>query len=286
MKRLLSDRGDAVMVTAVILLSLAVSVGGRLLISYGEAQGKEMDMEHISDVEDSLLNMRGSMYTLLDAKDSRTTVVNRLTLGTFGNPYLAVARSSGSLEVRPDRDRFFCSLYAGPTGSEILLDTVTGSIKYDSELFYFEDQDYYFEGGAIIIDESGYRTMSSFPSVELRETPTGWGIALSFYGLGSEPFSVSGIESISAEVSLQSYTSRTLTLSEATDSIMLRINSFSEQSWKAYFDSFLGGKGLVNGVHYSFTDPVDWEDTTQFLEVRIDTMQYISYDMGVMGVNI
>jgi hypothetical protein len=272
------------MVTAVILLTLAVSVGGRLLISYGEAEGKEMDMEHVSDVEDSMLNMRGSMYTLLGAHDTRTTIVNRVSLGTFGNPYLAVARSSGTMVVDQSQDEFSITVLMGPSGSETMLDTVSGSMVYVGDLYYFEDHDYHFEGGAIIVDEGGFREMSSWPSIELVETPSGHGIYLSFYGFGSNRLSISGIESIIMEVQLESFTARSIQLTG--QSVTIRVNSFAEEVWKGYFEDLMSQGGMVNGIDYMISDPTDWTDVDDYLQIEIRNLQFLDLDMGVMGVSL
>jgi len=254
------------------------------LISYGEAEGKESDMEHVSDVEDSLMNVRGSMYTLLDSSDTRTSIVNMVTLGTFGNPYLAVARSSGTLEVEPSQDRFFAMVMVGPSGSETMVDLVGGNMVYEGDIYYFEDHDYHFEGGAVIVDEGGSKAMSSWPSIDLVETPTGHGIYLSMYGMGSNRLSISGIESVILSVRLESFTSRSLALSG--ESVTLRINSFSEEVWKGYFTDLLMGESLVAGVDFIITDPADWNDPSDFLEVEIRDMEFINMDIGVMGVSI
>lgn len=280
----MSNKGDAVMVTAVLLLTLALSVGGRLLISYGEAQGKEMDMEHIDDVQDSMTGIRGSMYTLLDAGDMSTNIVNRVTLGTFGNPYLATAMSSGTLSVEPSASYFSLEVLVGTPGAETTLDSISGAMVYRSDLYYSNDQDLDFEGGGLIVDEGGMMAMSSPPSFELRETPTGYGIMMSFYGMGGGRMSISGTESILVEVRMESYTIHTIDLEG--DSVRIRINSVAEGVWKDFFSEVLRIAGLASGVDYEFTDPVDWQDPDQYLEVEFRGMDFLHSKMGVMGVLI
>jgi hypothetical protein len=272
------------MVTAVLLLSLAVSVGGRLLISYGEVQGKEMDMEHTDDVQDSLLSLRGSMYTLLDAGDTRTQIVNRLTLGTFGNPYLAVARSSGTLTIKPQSSEFSITVLVGPSGSESLMDQVSGSVVYDGNMYYFEDHAYHFEGGGVLLDEGGSRAMASPPAFELRETPGGYGVILSFYGMGGNEVSISGIETVIMKVRMETYTAHQFDLEG--DSVRLRINSYAELVWKDYFTQMLTAAGLTSGVDYVITDPVDWNDSSQFLDIELRGMDFLTERMGIMEVTI
>jgi len=51
--RITDDRGDAVMVTAVLLLSIFLSVGSNYLLEHGDNVGKEEDMFHAAYVEDS-----------------------------------------------------------------------------------------------------------------------------------------------------------------------------------------------------------------------------------------
>jgi hypothetical protein len=280
----MSDKGDAVMVTAVLLLTLALSVGGRLLISYGEAQGKEMDMAHVDDVQDSMVGIRGSMYTLLDAGDMNTRIVNRVTLGTFGNPYLATAMSSGTLSIEPSASYFSLEVLVGPSGAESPLDSVSGAMVYSSDLYYFNDQDLVFEGGGVIVDEGGMMAMSSPPSFEFRETQTGHGIVMSFYGIGGLRSSISGTETIMVEVVMESYSFHNIDLEG--QSVRVRINGASEQVWKGHFSEVLLSAGLASGVDYEFVDPSDWQDPDQYMEVEFRGMESLQSRMGVMGVMI
>ena len=136
--RIWDDRGDAVMVTSVMLLSIFLSVGSSYILDYGDVVGKESDMAHAADIEESFLRSRASMNSLLRAQDTRTFIIDRYTLGTVGNPYLTVARSSGTLYADPDPDSFQFQIILDDGVNEVVLNTVNGLMAYESN-YYFVD---------------------------------------------------------------------------------------------------------------------------------------------------
>ena len=114
-----NDRGDAVIVTTVLLMSIALSFGGSMLMDYGEVVGKEDEMTHVASIQDSFIRLRTSMYSLLEGEDTSATIINRITLGTYGNPYLAVSRASGTLTIDPTNDRFSVSIVFKDAGGNV-----------------------------------------------------------------------------------------------------------------------------------------------------------------------
>lgn len=279
----LDDTGDAVMVTSVLLLSLVLAVSGRLMLDYGEAMGKEDDMAHASDVEGSLLKTRGSMYTLLENEETSTTLINRITLGTFGNPYLGVGRSSGRLEYSSDPDMFHMEILLDDGITERLVDSVSGVLSYESNNFYFHDQTYVFEGGAIVLEEYGMQTMKAPPALEYENIGTGWSLELGMYGMAGGYWVVSGIESVSLSTRLEGYSEQTIEPSSG-ESIVIRINSPHEKAWESYIRSYFLEKGLTENSDFVITPPSDYSSTAEFLDVELLTIKDLTYYLGDMEV--
>ena len=282
MKRFMNDqRGDAVIITAVILLSLAAAVGGRLLLDYGESIGKEDDMIHISDVEDSFIRLRGSMYSLLDSEDTRSTIVSRVTLGTSGNPYLTVARSSGKLSYDVGTDNFDIAFYRNVGGVEVLIDSASGSITYESNNYYFDDQSLIYSGGGIVVDEYGFKAMSAPPSIKMERGFDSYGISMNIYGMSGYSWSISGIDAIPLSITMNAFSQTALNMGGG-ETIIVRISGEVRNAWSAYLRAYLSSLGLTEGAADDFliTSYGDHQD------IELKTMSFFVCNVGVMEVSI
>jgi len=285
MKRVSDRNGDAVMVTTVLMLSIILSVGGKLVLDYGEIVGKEQDMLHASDVSDSMLSMRASMSTLLEAGDTDTSILNRITLGTYGNPYLGVARSSGRLVYSPAPEDFLLSVFLEEGGSETLLNSVSGSLVFESNNFYYIDQVITFQSGGLVLDEYGRCVMSEPALFEVVRTSSGWGVDLELFTLTGEHWSTSGIDSTPLTIGLDGYSEISRDLS-AGQVVSMRFNGPGEKAWEYGIRSLLTGNGLIENVDFSVTRPSDWSSSSEYLEIDLTGMKTVHLLTGEMEVRI
>ncbi len=286
MKKSISDRnGDAVMVTTVLMLSIILSVGGRLLLDHGETVGNDEDLVHVADVSDSLVSVRGSMGTILRSGDTEGHILNRVTLGTFGNPYLGVARSSGKLEYSPNPDSFEMSIYLEDGASERLLNTVSGNLKFTSNNYYYHDQDLIFQAGGIVIEQYDHYAMSADPTSEISRSPTGWSYSINLFSLTGNQWSISGIESVALSIGMVAIAD--LDIQPAPGEVIsLRINGPGEEAWEDFFRNDLNSNGLIENNDFIINQPADWDSTSDHLEVELQGMENFVAKIGEMEVSL
>ncbi|MCK5773412.1 MAG: hypothetical protein KAH57_06450 [Thermoplasmata archaeon] len=280
-----NDRGDAVIVTTVLLMSIALSFGGSMLMDYGEVVGKDDEMTHVASIQDSLIRLRTSMYSLLESEDTSATIITRVSLGTYGNPYLAVSRASGTLTIDPTNEHFSVSILLRDTisGTETELNSVKGCISYETSNYYFHDQQYRFQGGAIILNEYQGTTMTSYPGLSLSSFEGDWGIDMELYGLTSSGQVISGFESIPLLVTMDGYSSINHDM-DANEEILIRINGDGEEAWSLFYRTKMVEAGLTEGVDYDITDPLDWNDPDQYVEIELKTLTSFGAQIGEMEV--
>lgn len=285
MRHRTDDKGDAVMVTAVLLLSIAVSFGGSMLLRYGEITGKESDMEHSADVEDSFLRLRTSMNTLLEEKDTGTTILNRLTLGTYGNPYLTVARSSGEMSMSASPELFHMTISLRSGMAETLLNTVNGGIRYHVNNFYFNDQTYHFLGGGLIREEYGQSVMVSDPPIHITKGESTWGLEVRSFGMTGDQWSVSGIDTVMMSVNMESDADIYRELS-AGQSIIMEINGYGEEAWAIHLKGYFEENGMVQGTDYKIIEAADPTSPGEQLTIELLTLDFFQAYIGEMEVTI
>lgn len=285
MKRISDRRGDAVMVTTVLMLSIILSVGGRLLLDYGEIVGKDDDMLHAADVSDSLMSVRASMGTIVRSGDTESRILNRVTLGTSGNPYLGVARSSGILDYSPDPDLFEMAIYLEDGAAERMLNTVSGSLTFTSNNFYYHDQVLMYQAGGIVLNEYGYYAMSTTPTSEISKTPTGWTYSMILFSMTGNQWSISGIDSVALSIGMAGLAD--LVLEPAAGQVVsIRINCPGEEAWEDHFRNHLQSNGLVENTDFIITQPADWQSSSDHLEVELQGMERFVANIGEMEVSL
>lgn len=279
MNRIMKDRrGDAVMVTSTLLLSLILSAGATMLLDYGEIKGKEEDMLHVTDVESSLLKARSGMEKLQENGDYEMVISSRITLGTYGSPYLGMARSSGKLSYDPSYNGFNMGIYIESGGSRSLLNSVNGHLLFESNNYYYRDQDLVFQGGGVIRKEETSSTMAWSPSIDVSRDLTSWSLTGSIYGLTGTEWSITGIESVSLSTSLQG-SSRVERNIDPGDSVIMVYNGENTQAWETWWGSFAGLNGLALGVDIDITRPAGPAGP---LEIELITLESIMIDIGEM----
>ena len=212
-------------------------------------------------------------------------IIDRYTLGTFGNPYLTVARSSGTLTIDPDPSFFQMQIVLESGGAETVLNTVNGGIYFESNNYYFLDQDYSFTAGGIILEQYGTQVMSAFPSMLIQDTPDGMELQMFLYGITSEFFRISGIESVPVSIRLAGTSVIEETIA-APDILSLRINGAGEKAWYDHIVDLLASSGMVQGVDFTATQPADWDDPSDEVEVSILALNSIYASIGEMEVTV
>ncbi len=280
-----NDRGDAVIVTTVLLMSIGLSFGGSMLMDYGEVVGKEDEMAHVASIQDSLIRLRTSMYSLLESEDTSATIISRVSLGTYGNPYLAVSRASGTLEIDPTNEHFSVSIVLKDTfaGTEMELNSIKGCISYETNNYYFHDQQYVFQGGAILLNEYQGTTMTSYPGFSISSFEGDWGVDMELYGLTSNGQVISGFESIPLLVTMDGHSSVNHDM-VANEEISIRINGDGEEAWSLFYRTKMVESGLIEGVDYDIHDPADWNDPDLYVEIDLMTLTSFSAQIGEMEV--
>jgi len=281
----LDEQGDAVMATAVMLFALMLSLGSSFLLNYGEVSGKENEMHHLTEIDSSFMRIRNSMLKLTRSEDTSTSIMNRMTLGTPGNPYIGMARSSGEFSMDPDPNHFKMEVVLEDGATDPVLNSVSGSMYYRGNNYYFNDQDYYFEAGGIFINEYDFITRSVMPSVLIQQTQTGWIMEMEAYDLSSSAWTVTGIETLALRINMAGSFSNVITPFPG-QIISLRVNSPNEQAWAAGFREVLRIQGLVEGVDFSLDEPVDWTDPGDHLEVDLLTPENFQFNVGQMEVSL
>jgi hypothetical protein len=165
MNRKFIDSKDGVVgiVVAVLLIGLMVSVVSLVQLVYVPNWMEQREAEHMDEVATQFSQLKFAIDTLNANKQNYTTIATSITLGSKELPYWMSLRAFGNLEILSDEFRITINNVSSSSQFSI------GTIKYSSSNGYFIDQDFIYEGGAIITNQADGNIISikpSFPSIK------------------------------------------------------------------------------------------------------------------------
>ena len=158
-----SQDGVVGIVVAVLLLGLMVSVVSLVQLVYVPDWMEQREAEHMDEVATQFSQLKFAIDTLNANKQNYTTIATSITLGSKELPYWMSLRAFGNLEILSDE--FKITIINVSSSSNFSF----GGIKYSSSNGYFLDQDFIYEGGAIITNQADGNIISikpSFPGIK------------------------------------------------------------------------------------------------------------------------
>ena len=170
-----SDDAVVGVVVAVLLVGLVVSFVSLVQTVYVPKWMKQQEAEHMDEVANQFAQLKFAIDTQSANEQKYTPIVTSITLGNKEMPFLMSLRSFGYLEILPDA----CNIEISSAGAEPSSYSL-GTIKYSSANAYFLDQDYIYETGAIIINQSQGNVTSVKPSFSASKEPVTNNISISF----------------------------------------------------------------------------------------------------------
>ena len=254
-----SDDAVVGVVVAVLLVGLVVSFVSLVQTVYVPKWMEQQEAEHMEEVATQFAQLKLAIDTQSVNEQEDTPIATSITLGNKELPFLMSARAFGHLEILSDE----CIITISKTGTSPTTYSL-GTIKYSSANAYFLNQDYIYETGAILINQSQGDVMSVRPSFSAsKETDvlisftlvdiSGVGGKISGSGYGTSPIQTEFLSSDAHYIS--DVSSITITTSYPTAWYVFINSTLSplekEEPGQDFFDIYIDG----NKVIVNFTKP-------------------------------
>ena len=147
-KSLRKDDGVVGIVAAFLIVGLIVAVIAMIQTQYVPKWMSEKEADHMNEVSDQFAKLKYAMDIHSASEEKNTLISTTITLGSKEMPYLMSVRAFGNLNflnngfnisfIRNDSTKYYFNL---------------GLLKYSSFNSYYINQNYIFEGGAIILSQ-------------------------------------------------------------------------------------------------------------------------------------
>jgi hypothetical protein len=144
-----------------MMLGIVFTILGMILTVYVPIWAKGLESQHMEGVANSFTDLKSTVDTQIAQGDVGTKMSTRIKLGTEGGPLLGLGQSTGGISFEPDNsmmriyntDDTFEKYGAG-----------RGRVIFDSNNIYYVDQEYIYENGAVILDQTGSNLMKTEPN--------------------------------------------------------------------------------------------------------------------------
>jgi hypothetical protein len=163
-KRKLNDSNEAVVgiVVTVLLVGLVLSVTVMINNVYVPQWVEQEEVAHMDQVSQQFSQLKYAidMQCMID---DATTISTAITLGNREIPFFNAGRTFGALTISPDSCVFTINWsQGGPVNTKSY---VSDSIRYSSGNSYYVNQDYIYQGGALILDQDNTDVLLGKPSI-------------------------------------------------------------------------------------------------------------------------
>jgi len=264
---------DAVtgIVVAILLIGLFVTIFSIIQTVYVPQWMEQKESEHMNEVASQFAQLKfATDIQLYSPSSSNLSISTPITLGSEKIPYLLSEKSYGELAIVSDE----CSVTI--KGDETIFHPI-GTIRYSSRNFYFVDQSYIYETGAVIIAQSQGNILSSPPffSVTNQDTVTINFTVVNISSIGGKT-SVNGHSTCSVLTSHSRSPNETTNVNNVTQ---ITINTTHPNSWKRFLNDTLLYEGLSYGTNFSLdvSEDENW--------VKIDFVKNTSAILNVKKIS-
>lgn len=178
-----SQSASSTVVGAVLLLAIIVSIFSVVRIGYIPEWKNDAEYSHMNDIWEDMADLKSKMdlitIVLASEPDSPNTVIMNVPIHMGGGdvPLIGTIKSSGTLSVfnKEECNMTVTTVSEGNWKSGPIL---YGTVSYDSQNRYYVDQNFIYEGGALILSQRERSSMMLYPSIRFSRAANGYSVSV------------------------------------------------------------------------------------------------------------
>jgi hypothetical protein len=167
-----SESASSTVVGAVLLLAIVISIFSVVRIGYIPEWKNDAEYSHMNDVWEDMADLKSKidLMTIVLASDSNSP--NNVTMnvpfhmGGGDVPLIGTIKSSGTLSVANKKE---CNMTVTAVSEEGNWNKTIpyGTVSYASQNRYYVNQNFIYEGGALILSQGERSSMMLYPSIRI-----------------------------------------------------------------------------------------------------------------------
>lgn len=167
----LKNSNDAVVgiVASFLIVGLVVVVLAVIQTQYVPKWIEEKEADHLDEVENQFVQLKYAL-DIQSTVNGTTAISSPITLGNKEMPFFNRGRTFDKLEIAVDSCKVL--IYTNGTTDDNLNGTYkSDSIKYSSVNYYFINQNFIYEAGALILSQDNKDVLIGRPHVTVNKSP-------------------------------------------------------------------------------------------------------------------
>lgn len=270
-----SESASSTVVGAVLLLAIIVSVFSVVRVGYIPEWKNDAEYSHMNDVWEDMADLKSKIDLMTialasdpDSKDTEITMNVPFHMGGGDVPLIGTIKSSGTLSVNKDE----CKIKITPDFNVNAIKPITcGAVSYDSQNRYYVDQDFTYEGGALILSQEERSSMMLYPSIRFSgSSVNGYNVSIHLVEIDKNEYAPADVISSNTGCSLR-ITGKEFTslydsdknISDNIDFFTFTVNTDHPEAWYLYLNETIADAGITdyttlpqpNGNNVSLTFP-------------------------------
>ena len=158
-----NNQALAGVIEALLLVALVAIILSIIQTSYVPVIMEQKEAEHMKTVENQFAHLKSVIETQAimgvaggDSPIAYSPMASPVTLGSSELPYFISQGSFGAINIidKDNSNRGKITMAAQDLPDDYLLGVPLTSIKFESTNYYFDNQNYILEGGAIILEQT------------------------------------------------------------------------------------------------------------------------------------
>ena len=276
-------RRDEESVAASIGTMLAVLVMLALLTmvttSWAPEWTKSKEADHMRVVESQMSNLKALVDSLTLSGNTNAVVSSPITLGSSGVPLFS-STAHGTISLRSSSSEGFNTFNI--TNSTGRFERVAyGSIAYESHNTEFIDQEYFYECGAIVINQGKESVVSIGPGTIIQNVSGQLEISITLVSITSDGSTYTSDGTVGVQCRLVNEKICTTNTWPGLETVHIEITSPAYEAWKDYWNHIIPKSGVGSG---DYDVSVDADE--EMVSVELRNVLTVHADYAVVGASL
>lgn len=250
-----SESASSTVVGAVLLLAIIVSIFSVVRIGYIPEWKNDAEYSHMNDVWKDMADLKSKIDLITialasdpDSQNTEITMSVPFHMGGGDVPLIGTIKSSGTLSVNKND----CNITISQGSNGDLIDPVAcGSVSYTSQNRYYVNQDFIYEGGALILSQGERSSMMLYPSIRVSRTPANeYNVSIHIVEIDKNPYAPADVISSNTGCSLRLSGKEYEPLYDNNNisSFTLTVNTDHPDAWYLYLQETTKEAGITDST--------------------------------------
>jgi len=241
-------RGIAGSVTAVLFVIIITTLLAGVALYYVPVWSKDAESEHMNKVANQFLSIRDGIEDQIERGESQSSLYSHvaMTSGTTTS-FLGIQGEPSKGTLAMDTNASLFEVYDKDNVSDIYA-LGKGQLRFQSRNAYYVDQEYCYEGGAVLVRQGLCSTMRDGTAPRFHRNESGClTLSMSFYAIFGEATSITGTGSAGVETRVV-HTEETIIPFPAPRNLTLNATTRYGDGWARWMNSSILASAAAENV--------------------------------------